>query len=279
MGTLVLVGTPLGNLADLSPRAADALRTAALVCCEDTRRTGKLMSHLGISGVRMAVANEHTEVARIDEVLAILGDGGTVVVVSDAGMPVISDPGEQFVRAAIEHGHQVSAVPGPSADVMALAISGLPAARYVFEGFVPRQGGDRAQRLDEVCRERRTSVMYEAPHRLARTIADLAARCGPGRPVVLARELTKLHEEVWRGSLGQEVEHVAAREPQGEYVIVLAGAPAAGEPTDDDIVASLRGQIDGGATRKSAVAATAALLDVPKNRVYDLALQLGKSVS
>ena len=201
VGTLLLVATPIGNLGDISPRAVDALRSAALICCEDTRRTGKLMSHFGISGVRMAIANEHTETARIDQVLGLLAGGGTVAVVTDAGTPGISDPGELLVRAAIEHHHTVSAIPGPSADVMALIVSGLPSARYVFDGFLPRSGPERAVRLREACAERRTVVLYEAPHRLARTLADLVDGCGDERRVVLARELTKVHEEIWRGTL------------------------------------------------------------------------------
>ncbi|CAB4864798.1 unannotated protein [freshwater metagenome] len=275
MGTLLLVATPIGNLGDLSPRAIEALQGCALICCEDTRRTGGLLSHFGIHGVRMAIANEHTETARVDEVLNLLAAGQTVAVVTDAGMPGISDPGERLVRAAIEHHHTVSAVPGPSAEVMALVISGLPSHRYVFEGFLPRSGTERAQRLREATAERRTVVLYEAPHRLARTLAELHSICGPDRRVVLARELTKLHEEVWRGTLGEAVARVAEREPQGEYVIVLDGAELPPGATDDDIRAALDTSLGAGASRKSAVASVAQLLDVPKNRVYDIALSIG----
>ncbi|MUH50032.1 MAG: 16S rRNA (cytidine(1402)-2'-O)-methyltransferase [Actinobacteria bacterium] len=275
VGTLLLVATPIGNLGDLSPRAIEALQGCALICCEDTRRTGGLLSHFGIHGVRMAIANEHTETARVDEVLNLLAAGQTVAVVTDAGMPGISDPGERLVRAAIEHHHTVSAVPGPSAEVMALVISGLPSHRYVFEGFLPRSGTERAQRLREATAERRTVVLYEAPHRLARTLAELHSICGPDRRVVLARELTKLHEEVWRGTLGEAVARVAEREPQGEYVIVLDGAELPPGATDDDIRAALDTSLGAGASRKSAVASVAQLLDVPKNRVYDIALSIG----
>ncbi len=274
MGALVLVATPIGNLGDLSTRAANALRSAALICCEDTRRTGKLLGHLGISGVRMAVANDHTEHGRIDEVLDLLAGGATVVVVSDAGTPGISDPGERLVRAAIEHGHTVSAVPGPSADVMALVVSGLPTDRYVFEGFVPRSGTERTARLREIAVESRTIVLYEAPHRLVRTLEDLLLACGPDRRVVLARELTKLHEEIWRGTLAEATQHVAAREPLGEYVLVLAGATR-GAPADDDAIRrALTAELSTGASRKSAVATVADGLGVAKNRVYDIALTL-----
>jgi len=274
VGTLVLVATPIGNLADLSPRAIEALQTAALICCEDTRRTGGLLSHFGIRGVRMAIANEHTETARIDEVLDLLAAGRTVAVVTDAGTPGISDPGERLVAATIEAGHTVSAVPGPSADVMALVISGLPSARYVMDGFLPRSGPERAIRMREAAVESRTVVLYEAPHRLVRTLTDLHALCGGARRVVLARELTKIHEEVWRGTLAEALTHVAEREPLGEYVIVLAGAPSAAEATDDEIRDGLTRELAGGASKKTAVATVADHLGVAKNRVYDLALGL-----
>ena len=272
MGTLVLVATPIGNLGDISPRAIEALQTAALICCEDTRRTGKLLSHFGIRGVRMAIANEHTEVARIEEVLGLLGGGATVAVVTDAGTPGISDPGERLVAAAIEHGHIVSAIPGPAADVMAVVISGLPSARYVMDGFLPRSGPERAIRLRDAATEPRTVVLYEAPHRLLRTLVDLRQLCGDDRRVVLARELTKLHEEVWRGTLVEAVAHAEGRAPQGEYVIVLQGAPARADVTDDEINRELALQLADGASKKSAIAAVADHLGVPKNRVYDLAL-------
>ncbi len=273
MGTLLLVATPIGNLGDISTRAVEGLRSASLICCEDTRRTGKLISHLGISGVRMAIANEHTELSRIEQVLQILAAGGTVAVVSDAGTPGISDPGELLVKAAIEHHHHVSAIPGPSADVMALVISGLPTARYVFDGFLPRSGPDRADRLLEACTQSRTVVLYEAPHRLARTLADLLAGCGGERRVVLARELTKIHEEVWRGNLAEAVQRTASTEPIGEHVIVLEGAPIAAEATDDDIRRTLAERLATGLSKRSAVADVAARLDVAKNRVYDIALE------
>lgn len=274
MGTLLLVATPIGNLGDLSPRGIAALQQATLICCEDTRRTGKLLSHLDIRGVRMAISNEHTEDDRVDEVLSILAADGTVAVVTDAGTPGISDPGERLVRAAIDNGHTVSAIPGPSADVMALVISGLPTARYVFEGFLPRSGSERTVRMNEVAQERRTTVLYEAPHRLARTVADLLAVCGVQRQVVLARELTKLYEEVWRGTLGEAAEHLAAKDPQGEYVIVLAGGQATAPATNDDVVAAVAQRLAAGASKKAAIASVAQHLNVPKNRVYELALGL-----
>ena len=187
-GRLFLVSTPIGNLGDLPPRAVETLRTCALICCEDTRHSGKLLSHAGVSGVRLAVANEHTEVARTEEVLDLLAAGHDVAVVTDAGTPGISDPGARLVRAAVDGGHVVSAVPGPAALVMALVISGFDTSRFVFEGFVPRSGRERTERLAEVAAERRTIVLYEAPHRVARTITDLTTACGPLRRIALTRE-------------------------------------------------------------------------------------------
>lgn len=273
-GRLVLVSTPIGNLGDLPPRAVETLKACALICCEDTRHSGKLFSHAGVSGVRLAVANEHTEVARTQEVLDILAAGQDVAIVTDAGTPGISDPGARLVRAAIDAGHVVSAVPGPAALVMALVISGFDTSRFVFEGFVPRSGRERTERLAEVAAERRTTVLYEAPHRVARTVADLGVACGSERQLALTRELTKKFEEVWRGSLADAAAHLAAHEPRGEYVLVLQGAPVAAEADDDTIVAALRAALAGGADRRAAIATVMATTGAAKRRVYDLALQI-----
>jgi 16S rRNA (cytidine1402-2'-O)-methyltransferase len=275
-GRLVLVATPIGNLADLAPRAVEALRGAALICCEDTRRTGILLRHAGIGGVRLVVCNEHTEQARVADVLDVLGAGGDVAVVTDAGTPGISDPGVRLVRAAIDAGHPVEAVPGPAALVAALVVSGLDTTRFAFEGFLPRSGRDRTVRLGEIAAERRTVVIYEAPHRMRRTVDDLAGACGPDRRVSLSRELTKLHEETWRGTLGEAVDHVAAREPRGEYVLVLAGAPAAPEATDDELRSALQESLRGGADRRRAVATVMASHGASKRRVYDIALTIAR---
>ncbi len=203
MSTLWLVATPIGNLGDLSPRAVDVLAHVGLICCEDTRRTGLLLQHAGVKASRLAVCNDHTELSRVADVLGVLADGRDVAIVSDAGTPGISDPGERIVRAVIDAGYDISAVPGPSAAIMAVTISGLAADRFVFEGFIPRKGADRAARLSEIAAEHRTTVIYEAPHRVLRTLEDLRETCGDDRQVVVTRELTKLHEEVVRGPLGQ----------------------------------------------------------------------------
>ena len=273
-GRLVLVSTPIGNLGDLPPRAVQTLRECALICCEDTRHSGKLLSHAGVSGVRLAVANEHTEVARTDEVLSLLAAGNDVAVVTDAGTPGISDPGARLVRAAIDAGHPVSAVPGPAALVMALVISGFDTGRFVFEGFLPRSGRERTDRVAEVAAEHRTVVLYEAPHRVARTVHDLAIACGAEREVALTRELTKLHEEVWRGTLAEAEQHVAEVEPRGEYVVVLHGAPAAEAADDDAILQLLRTELQGGVDRRTAIATVMAATGAAKRRVYDLALTI-----
>ena len=272
-GVLVLVGTPIGNLGDLTPRAVDELGRADALCCEDTRRTGRLLLHAGVARpATLIVVNEHTEEREIPRVLARLARGERVALVSDAGMPGISDPGERLVAAAAAAGHAVEVVPGPSAAVAALVVSGLPAGRFVFEGFLPRKGSGRRERLAALAAERRTAVLYEAPHRLARTLADLVEACGGERPVVVARELTKLHEEVWRGTLAGAAAWAAEREPPGEMVLVLGGAPAAGPPADADVRAGVEAELAAGATARDAAKAVAARLSVPRRRAYDLAV-------
>jgi len=267
--SLVLVATPIGNLGDLSPRAAQALAGAALICAEDTRRVAKLLRHAGISGVRVVVSNDHTERQRIPDVLDTLAGGGDVALVSDAGTPGISDPGERMVRAVLDAGYTVTTVPGPVAAVAALVVSGMSTARFVFEGFVPRSGAERTRRLAVIASEPRTVVLYEAPHRMARTIADLVTACGQDRQVVVARELTKLYEEVQRGPLGE----IDVGTPRGEYVIVLAGAPSSHEPPDEDTIRqALRHELEQGAGTKEAATAVAERYGIPKRTAYSLAV-------
>jgi len=270
-GRLVLVGTPIGNLGDLTPRAVEALAAADVVCCEDTRRTGRLLQHAGVRAPALRVVNDHTEERAVADVLDRLGRGERVAVVSDAGMPGISDPGERLVAAAVAAGFAVEVVPGPSAAVTALVASGLPTGRFVFEGFLPRKGSGRSERLAALAAERRTVVLYEAPHRVARTLADLAVACGKERRVVLARELTKLHEETWRGSLVEAVARVADVDPRGEYVLVLDGAPVTAPVTDQVLADALAQARSGGASTRDAVAAVVDQFGVAKRRVYDLA--------
>jgi len=274
-GSLVLVSTPIGNLGDLSPRARDALASADLLCCEDTRRTRALLSHAGISGVRTVSLHAHNEASRIEMVLGALADGKTVVLVSDAGTPVVSDPGARLVAAVAAAGAVVTAVPGPSAALAALVVSGLPIDRFCFEGFLPRRAGERAARLRVLAADPRTSVLFEAPGRLVSTLSELAEACGPERAVVVGRELTKLHEEVWRGPLSGAVAHFSGGEVRGEIVVVLSGAPpsAVTEPDDAAVAAAMGVRLAGGDSMRNAAAATAATLGVARRRAYDIGVR------
>ena len=272
---LWLVATPIGNLDDISPRAVSVLRASTIVCCEDTRRSGSLLKHIGAHPDKLIVVNEHTEHDVIATVLDYLSRNITVSLISDAGTPGISDPGEQLVAAAHKNGYRVSSTPGPVAFVMAAAMSGLPTARLAFDGFLPRSGATRRERITEIVRERRTTVLYEAPHRLARTVDDLTAACGTERRIVLARELSKLHEEIWRGTLGEAQEHVRAIEPRGEYVIVIAPSETATTEVDDaDIIAELRQRLQTGVSKRDAINEVTNALGIARKRVYTLSLTL-----
>jgi 16S rRNA (cytidine1402-2'-O)-methyltransferase len=273
-GRLVLVGTPIGNLGDLSPRALEALSQAAVVACEDTRRTGRLLSHFGIASPTYIVVNEHTEGDAAERVIGHVQRGDVVVLVSDAGMPGVSDPGEFLVSRAIEAGVTVEVVPGPSAVLHALVASGLTISRFVFEGFLPRKGSGRALRLREVSEEHRTVILFEAPHRLEKTLNDLADVCGGERRIVLARELTKLHEEIWRGTVSGAIERCAEVDPRGEYVLVLEGAPPAAEATEEEIREAVELALGRGLSKKDAAAEVAELFAVARNRVYEIAIAL-----
>jgi len=273
MGSLVLVGTPIGNLGDLSPRAVEALKAADAIACEDTRRTGRLLQHAGVESPRLLVVNDQNEVDAAEGLVRLLDAGHDVALVTDAGMPGISDPGERVVAAVLAAGHDVTVVPGPTAVSSALVASGLPTARYVFEGFLPRKGTARTERLLELATEQRTVVMYEAPHRAERTLNDLSNIFGPERRVAVGRELTKLHEQVWRGTLADAVEWASAT-IKGELVFVIAGARAADPATDDEVMTELRTAIAGGESKRDAVAAVAGRLGVGKNRAYDLVNRL-----
>ena len=273
-GRLVLVGTPIGNLGDISPRALEALGQAAVVACEDTRRTGRLLSHFGIASPTYIVVNEHTEGEAAERLLGHVQRGDVVVLVSDAGMPGVSDPGEFLVSKAIEAGVTVEVVPGPSAVLHALVASGLTTSRFVFEGFLPRKGSGRALRLRELADEHRTAVLFEAPHRLAKTLNDLAEVCGGERRIVLARELTKLHEEIWRGSLAEALTRCGEVDPRGEYVLVLDGAAPRADATDDELRQAARESLAKGASKRDAAAAVADVFAVSRKRVYDLVITL-----
>jgi 16S rRNA (cytidine1402-2'-O)-methyltransferase len=274
-GSLVLVATPIGNLGDLPPRAVRALADADTIACEDTRRTRQLLSHAGVAGGnRLVAVNDHNEASEVRTILARLDGGQRVALVTDAGMPAVSDPGQRLVAAVVAAGHGVEVVPGPSAALAALVVSGLPTARFCFEGFIPRKGRARAERLAELATEERTIVLFEAPHRVRQTVADLAEVLGAVRRVAVARELTKAFEEVWRGTLEGAVAHLGTGEPRGEYVLVLAGAPAPEPPSADTVEDALRSRIEAGEDKRSAIAAVASELGVPKRQVYEAALRL-----
>lgn len=273
-GVLTVVATPIGNLADLSPRAADTLAAAQLILCEDTRRTRKLLAHLGItsagSGPNLISSHAHNERERIAQVVEAVSAGQHVALVSDAGTPAVSDPGRAVVDALLDAGLRVEVVPGPSAVLAALVATGIAAERFCFEGFLPRKGKERRARLGEIGGERRTVVLFEAPARVGATLRDLSEVCGGRRTAGVARELTKLHEEVDRGPLDE----LALRWDQprkGEHVIVVEGATSVSEePGDDEVRAAVAEHRAGGASRRDAAAAAASELGVSKKRAYEL---------
>ena len=277
-GALVLVATPIGNLGDMTQRAIESLKNADVICCEDTRHSGKLLSHFGVTGKKLIVINEHTEYEAREQIVSQVISGSVVALITDAGTPGISDPGERLVVAVIEAGGNVTATPGASALTMALILSGLPTSRFVFEGFLPRSGAERTDRLAMAATESRTIVLYEAPHRLAKTLSDLTTACGAMRRVVLARELTKLHEQIWRGTLQDANMLVATTEPRGEYVIILEPAKPPAPPTDEELVAAIKAEIAKGVSRKDSAARVSARFGVAKRHVYELALQVRDDV-
>jgi 16S rRNA (cytidine1402-2'-O)-methyltransferase len=277
---VVLVATPIGNLGDISSRAVEALAAADVIAAEDTRRTRPMLTALGIPAGNRLISfhgpHEAELAARLVE--RIVERGERLVCVTDAGMPGISDPGERLVVAALAAGVPVEVVPGPSASLAALVLSGLPTARFVFEGFLPRKGRQRAERLAALRAEDRTIVLFEAPHRLGATLADLAAAFGADRPVAVARELTKVFETVWRGTLGEAAASPEGPQARGEQVIVIGPAAPAlpEEPADEDVESALRGELAGGASARDAAAAVASRLGVNRRRAYDLAASLRK---
>jgi 16S rRNA (cytidine1402-2'-O)-methyltransferase len=271
-GELVLVATPIGNLGDVSPRAREALATADLIACEDSRHSGRLVKHLGIESPKYLVVNEHTEHDAARSVVDAVAAGKRVALITDAGTPAVSDPGAVVVRAVIAAGLNVTSTPGPAAFVTALILSGLPTTRFVFEGFLPRSGNDRTERLASLATEDRTVVFYEAPHRIVRTLEDLAAAFGPNRRVAVARELTKLHEEVRRGTIADVAAHFVANEPIGEFVVVVDGAPPRAAAGEDDIAAAIDAALRGGMSVRDAADTVAVALGVARRDAYRIAL-------
>jgi 16S rRNA (cytidine1402-2'-O)-methyltransferase len=270
-GRVVLAGAPLGRVTDASTGLAQALATAPLIAAEDTRRVHRLAADLGvaISG-RVLSFFEGNEQARVPQLIGALRDGLDVLVVTDAGMPSVSDPGYRLVAAAVEAGLLVTALPGPSAVTTALAVSGLPVDRFCFEGFLPRKGGTRRRLLAELAGERRTMVFFESPHRIAESLADLAEALGPDRPAAVCRELTKTYEQVIRGPLAELCDWAAAGNVRGEITLVVAGRPAvSAEVAPAELAAQVGAREQAGQSRKEAIAEVAAAAGVAKRLVFD----------
>jgi 16S rRNA (cytidine1402-2'-O)-methyltransferase len=267
-GTLFVVGTPIGNLGDLSDRARDTLVRVHVIAAEDTRRTGRLVRGFGVTGPRLVSFFEGNESERVPSLVRTLADGHDVALVTDAGMPGVSDPGYRLIAACIAAGIDVDVVPGPSAVLTALVISGLPTDRFVFEGFLPRAGSARRDRLDALAVEARTIVLFESPRRVGPTLEHLRATLGDDRRAVVARELTKLHQEVLRGSLAELAAAVTGRELKGEVVLVVEGAPSGLTGSLDQAVAMARQAVAGGLRKREAAKRAASGTGVPTSEIY-----------
>ena len=269
-GELYLVGTPIGNLEDITLRAIRTLKEVDLIAAEDTRRTGKLLQHLQIDTPQISY-HEHSHESRIEELLERIQQGASIALVTDAGMPSISDPGVQLVQAAIALGITVIPIPGGTAVVSALAASGLPTDRFVFEGFLPQKEQDRLFRLESIRNETRTVVLYEAPHRIVKTLTELAKIMGEERAIVLARELTKIHEEFWRGNIGDAIALYRKRQPKGEYTIVLQGIAETNLiVTEAELKQELQQLLNQGMTRSQASRQLAKLTSLSRREIYQL---------
>ena len=272
-GVVVLAATPIGDVRDASPRLLAEFSAADLIAAEDTRRFQRLLERLGVtSGARVVSYFEGNEAARTGQLLQAARDGSRVLLVTDAGMPSVSDPGYRLVAAAVEAGIRVTAVPGPSAVLTALAVSGLPVDRFCFEGFLPRKGGERRRRVVELASEPRTLVFFEAPHRTAAMLADLAEAFGADRPAAVCRELTKTYEEVRRGGLA-ELADWATEGVRGEVTIVVSGAPVGADEEDGDAaIAEILELVAAGMKLKPAVASVADRRGLAKNALYQAVL-------
>lgn len=276
-GILYLVPTPIGNLSDLSPRAVDTLSQADFIAAEDTRVTLKLLNHFSIKK-SMVAYYRHNTAAGGQAILKRLLEGETCALVSDAGTPAVSDPGEELVRLCVEYGVEVVALPGPCALTTALSVSGLPTGRFSFEGFLAMNKKNRRDHLNSLKNETRTMIFYEAPHKLLTTLQDLAELFGPDRPVALCRELTKLHEEVIRTTLGEAVARYTGQTPKGEFVLVVAGAESVAEeaPDPDDALAQVNALRREGVSLKDAVRQVADSMGLKRNLLYSMAVESDK---
>ncbi|WP_442855274.1 16S rRNA (cytidine(1402)-2'-O)-methyltransferase [Arthrobacter sp. B6] len=272
-GRIVLAATPIGNSGDASARLVELLATADIVAAEDTRRLHRLVQNLGVTvSGRVISYHEHNEAAKTAELLEAVRAGKTMVMVTDAGMPSVSDPGFRLVEGAVAAGLTVTAAPGPSAVLTALALSGLPTDRFCFEGFLPRKAGERASRLADLAAERRTMVFFEAPHRLEAMLRALRERFGAERRIAVCRELTKTYEEVIRGTVGELLLWAEGNEVRGEIAVVLGGAPEQAPGTPEDHVAAVNALVSQGIRLKEAVAAVAEDVRVSKRELYSAVL-------
>jgi len=273
-GTLYLVPTPIGNLGDISQRMADTLAEVDFIAAEDTRVSLKLLNHLGLKKPLISYYRHNTEVGG-QAVLSRLLAGESCALVTDAGTPAVSDPGEELVALCAQNGVEVVSIPGPCALITALAVSGLPTGRFTFEGFLAMNKKNRRSHLESLAGEQRTMIFYEAPHKLTATLDDLAAAFGPDRRISLCRELTKLHEEVRRTTLGEAVKWYAENPPRGEFVLVVEGAPetAEAEITMENGLARVAALRAAGSSLRDAVKQTAKETGLPKNELYGLALE------
>lgn len=273
-GILYVVGTPIGNLEDMTFRAVRILQTVDLIAAEDTRHTGKLLQHFQITTPQISY-HEHNSNSRISELLQQLSKGKAIAIVTDAGMPTISDPGFELVKACVEAEILVVPIPGASAVITALSAAGLPTEKFVFEGFLPTKNQDRQERLEFLQAEARTIVFYESPHRLRQTLQDLADVLGQDRRLVLARELTKLYEEFFRGRIGDAIAYYTEREPQGEYTLVVAGLPPLKpQLSEAELKAELQQIMSQGISRSQASRQLAKATSLPRRHLYQLALAI-----
>ncbi len=276
MATLYVVATPLGNLQDLTARAAEVLRAVDTVAAEDTRRSGVLLAHVGASP-RLLSFHAHSPASRIETLLKILDEGRDVALVSDAGTPLISDPGAELVSAVRDAGHAVVPVPGPSAVATALSAAGLGGDRYLFLGFIPRKGPDRRALLERAAAEPWPVVFFEAPGRLGALLTDLAALTGPDRSAAVARELTKIHEEIRTGTTGSLAAAYADQEPRGEVTVILGGAPETAVTAPDPAISRARAEalLASGLSRKDTAARLGSELGLARNEAYRIVMELG----
>ncbi|GCA95273.1 16S rRNA (cytidine(1402)-2'-O)-methyltransferase [Microcystis aeruginosa] len=276
LGKLYVVGTPIGNLDDLTFRSLATLKKVTLIAAEDTRHTGKLLQHFDILTPQISY-HEHNRLSRLDELLNILSQGQDIALVTDAGMPGISDPGYELIKACIEAKIEVVPIPGVTAVITALAVSGLPTERFCFEGFLPGKEKLRQECLESLKTETRTMVFYEAPHKLIKTLEDLRETFGPTRKIVLGRELTKLYEEIWRGTVAEAINlYRENKTPKGEFTIVVMGNDQFDtiQLSDEELKRELKQIIEGGVNRSQASRQLAQVTNLSRSRLYKLALEI-----